>query len=152
MILHIMQNNIYDDTSSFEELVRSFTIDGDANELTDLRDAGLSHCLSQYIQSRYGSMKRFQNPHNLIDINVVNGFTRIDKLRKALGALDRSGWDRSYHQRIFHVIILAPFYYSYPVYTTDFDFFHRSPFSMQWFGFYSRQTQLVSLSVPTPCY
>ena len=31
-----------------------------------------------------------------------HGIARIDQCRKALEALDRRGWDRSFHQRMFH--------------------------------------------------
>lgn len=31
-----------------------------------------------------------------------NGFFRIEKCRKALEALDRRGFNRSFHQRLFH--------------------------------------------------
>lgn len=31
-----------------------------------------------------------------------NGFQRMDMCRKALEALDRKGWQRSFHQRLFH--------------------------------------------------
>lgn len=34
--------------------------------------------------------------------NVSKGFKRIDLCRTALNALDRRGWERSYHQRYFH--------------------------------------------------
>eukprot|EP00961_Rhodomonas_salina_P298032 3937739-Rhodomonas_salina.2 len=32
----------------------------------------------------------------------MNGFARMQACRKALQALDRRGWDRSYHQKVFH--------------------------------------------------
>jgi len=32
----------------------------------------------------------------------MNGFKRMDLCRKALEALDKRGWDRSFHQRLFH--------------------------------------------------
>lgn len=32
----------------------------------------------------------------------LSGFTRMQNCRKALAALDRRGWDRSYHQKLFH--------------------------------------------------
>jgi len=32
----------------------------------------------------------------------MNGFKRMQQCRKALEALDRRGWDRSFHQRLFH--------------------------------------------------
>eukprot|EP00961_Rhodomonas_salina_P232744 3144393-Rhodomonas_salina.1 len=31
-----------------------------------------------------------------------SGFRRMEKCRQALQAIDRRGWDRSYHQRQFH--------------------------------------------------
>ena len=33
---------------------------------------------------------------------VLNGVQRIERCRSALDALDRRGWDRSFHQRLFH--------------------------------------------------
>jgi hypothetical protein len=35
-------------------------------------------------------------------ITQSNGFQRIAQCRKALEALDVSGWQRSYHQKMFH--------------------------------------------------
>jgi len=32
----------------------------------------------------------------------ISGFDRLDLCRKALEALDRRGWERSFHQRLFH--------------------------------------------------
>lgn len=32
----------------------------------------------------------------------MNGFKRIQQCRRALDALDKRGWDRSFHQRLFH--------------------------------------------------
>ena len=32
----------------------------------------------------------------------MNGLRRVQMCRKALDALDRRGWDRSFHQRLFH--------------------------------------------------
>ena len=34
----------------------------------------------------------------------MNGITRVNECRKALEALDRRGWDRSFHQRLFHEV------------------------------------------------
>jgi hypothetical protein len=34
--------------------------------------------------------------------NQSNGFNRISLCRKALNALDSKGWQRSYHQKLFH--------------------------------------------------
>jgi hypothetical protein len=33
---------------------------------------------------------------------ATTGFDRMNTCRKALEAIDRRGWDRSYHQRLFH--------------------------------------------------
>jgi hypothetical protein len=35
-------------------------------------------------------------------VGTMSAFGRIDMCRKGLEALDRQGWDRSYHQRQFH--------------------------------------------------
>ena len=35
-------------------------------------------------------------------VGSMSAFSRIDMCRKGLEALDRQGWDRSYHQRQFH--------------------------------------------------
>lgn len=35
-------------------------------------------------------------------VEGMNGFKRIQLCRKALEALDKRGWDRSFHQRLFH--------------------------------------------------
>eukprot|EP00961_Rhodomonas_salina_P036716 493346-Rhodomonas_salina.1 len=32
----------------------------------------------------------------------MNGFARMETCRRALEALDRRGWERSYHQKVFH--------------------------------------------------
>ena len=34
----------------------------------------------------------------------MNGIKRIQLCRQALDALDRRGWDRSFHQRLFHEV------------------------------------------------
>ena len=38
----------------------------------------------------------------LSDQGAMNGLRRIQLCRRALAALDRRGWDRSFHQRMFH--------------------------------------------------
>lgn len=35
-------------------------------------------------------------------LTKIDGFSRLRRLRAGLAALDRSGWERSYHQRVFH--------------------------------------------------
>lgn len=95
---------VYEDNSNFDELTRGYSFSGNKNDQSEVNNTGISTCLMQFIQAKYGTMKNFYNPQLIQDDKTVNGFTRIEKLRKALGALDRSGWDHSYHQRIFHVI------------------------------------------------
>jgi len=41
------------------------------------------------------------------DTKEINGFSRIKELRRALSALDRGGWERSYHQKLFHVSFVS---------------------------------------------
>ena len=36
----------------------------------------------------------------------MNGLKRIQLCRNALDALDRRGWDRSFHQRLFHEVCI----------------------------------------------
>jgi len=40
--------------------------------------------------------------HGLTSGKTSSGFNRMQKCRDALNALDRSGWQRSFHQRLFH--------------------------------------------------
>ena len=40
--------------------------------------------------------------HGTAEAKTGSGFQRIQKCREALEALDRQGWQRSFHQRLFH--------------------------------------------------
>lgn len=40
--------------------------------------------------------------HGLASGKTSSGFSRMQRCRDALDALDRSGWQRSFHQRLFH--------------------------------------------------
>ena len=40
---------------------------------------------------------------SLQKLNVKDGFYHMQRLNEALNALDRSGWKRSFHQRMFHI-------------------------------------------------
>ena len=40
--------------------------------------------------------------HSTKEAKTGSGFQRIQKCREALEALDRQGWQRSFHQRLFH--------------------------------------------------
>jgi hypothetical protein len=56
-----------------------------------------------YIKKRFGTIARFYSGIPVAETSDVNGFSRIKDLRRALSALDRGGWERSYHQKLFHV-------------------------------------------------
>ena len=63
---------------------------------------------SRYVRRRFGSVEAFYASSSKAqagrkdDAPSWDGFARLRKLRDALGALDRGGWERSYHQRVFH--------------------------------------------------
>ena len=40
--------------------------------------------------------------HKSVQAKVSTGFQRMQRCREALEALDRQGWQRSFHQRLFH--------------------------------------------------
>ena len=52
-------------------------------------DARGRNALERYLKKRGGTRAR-------------DGFARIQQCREALDALDRRGWQRSFHQRLFH--------------------------------------------------
>jgi len=56
-----------------------------------------------YIKKRFGTIARFYSGIPVAETSDVNGFSRIKDLRRALSALDRGGWECSYHQKLFHV-------------------------------------------------
>jgi len=64
---------------------------------------GMTKAARDFLKNEFGSISRFYSGIVSADSANVNGFSRIVNLRKALAALDRGGWERSYHQRIFHV-------------------------------------------------
>ena len=57
---------------------------------------------------RLTSLQRFLGvtpagrPGQTVALEEGAGFKRIERCREALAALDRRGWNRSYHQREFH--------------------------------------------------
>jgi len=61
-----------------------------------------------FLKKKFGTIARFYSGLTIADSSEVNGFSRIQDLRKALCALDRGGWERSYHQKLFHVSFLQP--------------------------------------------
>lgn len=65
----------------------------------------VSESLRTFFSEKYGSVKNFMHGKTAQEAAAQgsnNGFTRLKRLRRALVALDRGGWERSYHQRIFH--------------------------------------------------
>lgn len=67
--------------------------------------SGMTKTARDFLKKRFGTIARFYSGITSADSADINGFSRINTLRKALAALDRGGWERSYHQRIFHVRI-----------------------------------------------
>ena len=65
---------------------------------------GLTQRLSTFLTHRCGSVENFLagTRGHLESSGGIDGFARLKKLRRALAALDRGGWERSYHQRLFH--------------------------------------------------
>ena len=65
---------------------------------------GISARLSSFLTNRCGSVENFINGTHSTSESTgrLTGFARLKKLRRALTALDRGGWERSFHQRIFH--------------------------------------------------
>jgi len=47
----------------------------------------------------YTTLQTRRNQEKLI---TCNGFNRINTCRRALEAIDNKGWQRSYHQKMFH--------------------------------------------------
>ena len=86
----------------FSELVHVSTLEHrqDATDCAVDNDAPL---VMRYIQEHYGGWNKFlSGPSQDAAQESCNGFTRIERLRRGLVALDRGGWERSYHQRLFH--------------------------------------------------
>jgi len=69
----------------------------------DEAHSGMTKTARDFLKKKFGTISRFYSNITTADTADVNGFSRINSLRKALTALDRGGWERSYHQRIFHV-------------------------------------------------
>lgn len=99
-----MKDVVYDDSCIFTELVRVYKTRESEDKSMYALVPGVSKFVSDFIRSRGGNGSDIRAKIPGTDAVVSeDGFSRIVKLRRALSALDRSGWDRSYHQRIFHV-------------------------------------------------
>jgi len=62
----------------------------------------------EFLKKKFGTIARFYSGISVADTKEINGFSRIKELRRALSALDRGGWERSYHQKLFHVSKFCP--------------------------------------------
>ena len=69
----------------------------------DEAHSGMTSSAREFLKRKFGTLSQFYSGIATADATDINGFTRIKALRSALAALDRGGWERSYHQRIFHV-------------------------------------------------
>ena len=74
---------------SFEEVYAAYDalLAEKAREMEDIGKA--RNALQKYLRQRSGNRAR-------------DGFVRMQQCRDALDALDRQGWQRSFHQRMFH--------------------------------------------------
>ena len=96
------QPGIRDDDALFVEYIKC-TSNGMMHDEDDEAHTGMTASARDFLKRKFGTISRFYTGINTADTADVNGFTRIKTLRSALAALDRGGWERSYHQRIFHV-------------------------------------------------
>ena len=95
-----------DDDVLFVEYIKN-TTNGLAHDEDDEAHSGMTKMAREFLKRKFGTISRFYSGIITADVTEINGFSRIKTLRKALGALDRGGWERSYHQRIFHVSVVV---------------------------------------------
>jgi len=105
-------------------------------------------------QEKFGTIDRFYSGISVANTTDINRFSCIKELRRALSALDRGGWERSYHQKLFHVS-LSPCgrLRRVLVWLGDSDMVacikwnvatvHRNRFWIRWSGWCSRWTHLA---------
>ena len=70
-----------------------------------LMDASLREERAARERSAQGGVRRTALYRHMVEQSEqvsMNGLLRIQRCRAALDALDRRGWDRSFHQRLFH--------------------------------------------------
>ena len=84
--------------SSLGEKVLSF------HKLFAALDQTIENQKSQTISDKTTTTKTAIERHmgGFQSVENMNGIKRIQKCRQALEALDRRGWNRSFHQRLFH--------------------------------------------------
>ena len=89
------------DADVFRDLVHASLAGAGGKPAQEL--APCASVASKYIRKRFGGLDAFlENRTTHAAETRRDGFTRLEKLRQALVALDRGGWERSYHQRLFH--------------------------------------------------
>lgn len=78
-------------------------------EGTEVTMISYTHLYEKYHQLKLSEQKlhtrKFTKTIDLyksLHSTQITGFDRLNTCRKALDALDRRGWERSYHQRMFH--------------------------------------------------
>tara|TARA_Y100000389_G_scaffold64326_1_gene60380 strand:- start:23977 stop:24846 length:870 start_codon:yes stop_codon:yes gene_type:complete len=100
----VNMNYIEDDDTTFTQLVAKNThdnmgaVDESSHNMTSTDSIN-------FLTKKFGSVSSFYNFKGETkgeDVSSIDGFARIKKLRSALAALDKGGWERSYHQRCFH--------------------------------------------------
>ena len=95
---------VEDDDATFTDLVSKAKYDSLAGKSDEL-DSGHSESIVSFLNKRFGSVSAFYSDTQTATETTSakrDGFARIKTLRSALAALDRGGWERSYHQRCFH--------------------------------------------------
>ncbi len=95
---------VEDDDATFSDLVSKAKYDSMAGKSDEL-DNGHSESMVSFLNKRFGSVSAFYSDTQTATETTSakrDGFARIKTLRSALAALDRGGWERSYHQRCFH--------------------------------------------------
>ena len=95
---------VEDDDATFTDLVSKAKYDSLAGKSDEL-DSGHSESIVSFLNKRFGSVSAFYSDAQTATETTSakrDGFARIKTLRSALAALDRGGWERSYHQRCFH--------------------------------------------------
>ena len=97
-----MPRQTISDADVFQDLVHA-SLAGAGGKPVAHELAPYASVTSKYIRKRFGGLDAFlENRAARAAETRRDGFTRLDKLRQALVALDRGGWERSYHQRLFH--------------------------------------------------
>lgn len=60
---------------------------------------------AEYAATHRGAVTAIQRHMESYGVSTqMHGLLRVGECRKALEALDRRGWERSFHQRLFHEV------------------------------------------------